>query len=304
MPQTGLQRIYPALAYVTENLDQETSLATLAFRARLSPYHLHRVFAATTGETPKQFTLRLRLARGAVRLLTGHDSITRIALDCGFQSHEVFCRAFRRVFSMSPGDYRKRGFLHPTSRSQRVRHAEVVNRVAGCVGLYRISDERKENHEMPYSITAKEIAPQPVLLVRCRIQRSEIAATIATALPMIFHYAQQQGIALAGHPFARYSEVGAGLMTIEPGMMIAAGQEASAGAGDVIGDTLPGGMVAYTTHLGPYDKLSDAYGALEQWIGSQGWKIAGAPWEYYVSDPAEVPDPKDWKTDVFWPISR
>jgi len=29
---------------------------------------------------------------------------------------------------------------------------------------------------------------------------------------------------------------------------------------------------------------------------------AGAPWESYVTDPADYPDPADWKTEIFWPV--
>ena len=64
---------------------------------------------------------------------------------------------------------------------------------------------------------------------------------------------------------------------------------------------MPGGPAATTIHTGPYDKLSDAYAAIEQWMEAEGLAAAGAPWESYVNDPADYPDPKDWKTEVFWP---
>ena len=35
---------------------------------------------------------------------------------------------------------------------------------------------------------------------------------------------------------------------------------------------------------------------------SNGVPAAGAPWESYITDPAEYPDPKDWKTEVCWPF--
>jgi effector-binding domain-containing protein len=163
---------------------------------------------------------------------------------------------------------------------------------------------------MPYSIEKKDLAPQPVLLVRRRIKRSEIAATIGTVLPDIFQYALQRGIALAGHPLARYSEIGAGLLTIEPAMRVAsgapigAGNRAAAGSDEsgVIEETLPGGPAVTTIHAGPYETLSDAYAALETWIESNGFQSAGSPWESYITDPAEYPDPKDWKTEVIWPV--
>ena len=51
------------LAYAARHLDEDVSLSALADQAGLSPAHLQRVFAAAVGETPKQLTLRLRLAR-------------------------------------------------------------------------------------------------------------------------------------------------------------------------------------------------------------------------------------------------
>lgn len=75
---------------------------------------------------------------------------------------------------------------------------------------------------MTTQIATKDLAPQRVLVVRRRIKRSEIAATIGETLPQIFAYAQQHGMALSGLPFTRYVQVGHGLMTIEPGMRVAA----------------------------------------------------------------------------------
>ncbi len=66
-----LQQVQPVLAFAAAHLDEDLSLAKLAARAGLSAFHLHRVFSVAAGETPKQFTLRLRLSRATVMLLTG-----------------------------------------------------------------------------------------------------------------------------------------------------------------------------------------------------------------------------------------
>jgi AraC-like DNA-binding protein/effector-binding domain-containing protein len=304
----ALKQVQPALAYAAAHLDEDLSLSALAAQTGLSVFHLHRLFSATTGETPKQLTQRLRLSRAAAMLLTGRDSILDIALSCGFQSHEVFCRAFRRRFGIAPNAYRARGFAKSVNRAQVSGHASLVARIGPCVGLYHRSHTQQiQGGGMNYSIIRKELAPQPVLVVRRRVKRSEIAATIGEVLPQVFAYAERNGIALAGLPFTRYVEVGPGLLTIEPGMRVAAPAQspaAASGETEVIAETLPGGPVATTTHCGPYDKLSDAYGAIELWMQAQGLASSGAPWESYVNDPAEYPDPKDWKTDVFWPLAQ
>jgi transcriptional regulator GlxA family with amidase domain len=99
---TPLKKIQPVMAFVARHLDEDVSLAALAEQAGLSRFHLHRVFSAAAGETPKQYALRLRLDRAAVLLLTSRGSVLDVALSCGFRSHEVFCRVFRKRFGTTP----------------------------------------------------------------------------------------------------------------------------------------------------------------------------------------------------------
>jgi AraC family transcriptional regulator len=305
-----LKRVHRALALAAARPDEDLPLAALAGLVGLSPFHLHRTFSAVAGETPKQYTLRLRVSLGAALLLTSNQSVLDVALSCGFQSHEAFTRAFRRRFGMTPRDYRARGFSPGADRAAATLHIETVKQVGPCVGLFHahLHGSPARSH-MTYSIVRQDLAPQPVLVVRRRVKRSEIAATIGEALPHIFQYAQQNGLALAGHPFTRYVEIGAGLLTIEPGMRVVGSPQPSASMDDaartrdgVVQDTLPGGPAATTIHAGAYEMLSDAYAALEAWMESNGLAAAGPPWESYITDPTEHPDPKDWKTEVCWPL--
>lgn len=306
----SLKKMQTVLAYAAAHLDEDVSLAALSRQTGLSVFHLQRVFSATIGETPKQLTLRLRLEHAATLLITSDDSILDVALSCGFQSHEVFIRAFRRRFGVAPGAYRARALTSPANAAQITKHAALVKQVGPCIGLYHYNEAgRLETGEMTYTIAKKEIPPQPVLVMRRRVKPSEIAKAIGEALPQVFLFAQQNGIVLTGLPFTRYVEWGPGLVTIEPGMRIATpGQGQAPGSSSppqqpIKVDTLPGGPVATTMHIGAYDKLTEAHAATQQWIESQGFTSAGAPWESYVNDPADYPDPKDWKTEVFWPIA-
>jgi AraC family transcriptional regulator len=302
---TPLKQVQPVFAYAAAHLDEDLSLAALADQAGLSAFHLHRIFSAAAGETPKQFTLRLRLGRAAALLLTTEDSVLDVALSCGFQSHEAFCRAFRKRFRITPSAYRARGFAGLGDTSRAIRHAEVVDSVGPCINLFHTHTSRRpQKNDMSYSITKKEIAPQPVIVVRRRIKPSEVAATLGEALGHVFQHAQQNGIALAGQPFTRYLEWGPGMWTIEAGMPVTAQVCETPSDTDVRPDALPGGFVATTTHAGSYDKLTEAHAALQQWIEAEGLTPSGAPWEIYTTDPADYPDPKDWKTEIFWPVAR
>ena len=301
---TLLKRIQPVLVFAAKHREEGLPLAALAARSGLSQFHLHRLFTAAAGETPKQYTLRLRLERAALLLLAGERSVLNVALSCGFRSHEAFCRAFRRCFGMRPGDYRSRGLDAGVEKSSVEKHATLVTSVGPCIRLFHTSPfhtQRSRTQEaMDYIITKKQIAPQPVLVVRRRIKPSEIAATLAEVLGGVFQHAQRTGAALAGEPFTRYLEWGPGLITIEAGMPIAV---PGSGDGNILAHTLPGGFVATTTHSGPYDGLTAAHAAVQVWIEQQGLAAAGAPWESYVTDPADYPDPADWKTEIFWPLA-
>ena len=297
--ETPLKRLQPVVAFAAEHLDEDLSLGALADQAGLSAFHLHRVFSAVAGETPKQFTLRLRLDRAAAMLLTGGDSVLNVALGCGFQSHESFTRAFRKRFGVAPSAYRSRGLAGATDARE---HAALVSSIGPCVGLFHTNEDRRSRKiGMAYSISKKEIAAQPVLVVRRRVKPSEIAATLGEVLGRVFLHAQKNGIALVGQPFTRYTEWGPGLLTIEAGLPVAA-HAGVASEGEVRAETLPGGFVATTVHAGSYDKLTEAHAAVQQWIEAEGLGAAGAPWEVYVTDPADYPDPKDWKTEIFWPL--
>jgi len=291
------------MALSAARLEDDVALSALAEHAGLSPFQLHRVFTAAAGETPKQFSQRVRLSQAAALLLTGRQPVLGIALACGFRSHEVFTRAFRRHFGMAPSVYRARGFVTPVDAREAEVHRAIVRRIAPCIRLFHTA-HLSSRSDMSYEIMKKELTVQPVLVVRRRVKRSDIAATIGAVLPGIFQYAQQRGLALSGHPFTRYVELGPGMVTMEPGMRISggAGSASPASVEGVVEDTLPGGSVASTIHAGPYETLSEAYAALEIWIESKGLRPAGAPWEAYVTDPAEHPDPKDWRTEVFWPV--
>jgi AraC family transcriptional regulator len=295
------KKVQPALAYAAQHLEDDLSLEVLAAQTGLSPFHLHRSFTAAAGETPKQLTLRLRLERAAVLLLTARDSVLNVALSCGFQSHEVFCRTFRRQFGMTPSQYRKRGFANRVDKAQAQSHAALVAQIGRCIKLFHISEgENSKRNEMTYSITKRDLSPQPVLVVRRKVKPSEIAKTLGETFGHIGAYTHGAGIAMAGPLFTRYIEWGPGMLTIEAGMPIAS---PAPGEGEIRSEVLPGGFAAVTMHTGPYDQLTNAHAAVQQWIEVEGLTPQGAPWESYVTDPGDYPDPKDWKTEIFWPVA-
>ncbi|HYW70546.1 MAG TPA: AraC family transcriptional regulator [Pyrinomonadaceae bacterium] len=103
------QRINRVIDYLRLNLDRQVKLDELAKVACFSEFHFHRIFSAVSGETLNNFTNRLRLEKAARLLRYSEQSLTEIALDCGFSSSATFSRAFRSGYETSPSQFRKSG---------------------------------------------------------------------------------------------------------------------------------------------------------------------------------------------------
>ena len=103
------QRIDRVIDYLRGNLHRPVKLAELADVACFSEFHFHRIFTAVSGETLNSFTNRLRLEKAARLLRYSEQSLTDIALDCGFSSSATFSRAFRSGYDTSPSQFRKSG---------------------------------------------------------------------------------------------------------------------------------------------------------------------------------------------------
>ena len=302
---TRLEDLLALVASLQADPTSDSRLDTIAVQTRLSPTYLQRLFTRMSGESPKRIATRIAIDRAAAALVTTHESIVDIALASGFESHEGFTRAFRRVFDVTPAKYRERGLAGVDTRSieRAAMHRHIAHHTAPCVGLYgvRTDQETPRRSGMSYTIEKRVLPESHILFMRKRVQRSEISAALGELLPGAFGHAMKTGAALAGPPLCRYREMSAGGMTLEAGVSVAV---PATGEGDVLAGTLPAGPVVTTVHTGPYDTLSEAYAAMEQWMSENGLKSGGDPWEVYVTDPGEVPNQADWKTEINCPVAE
>jgi transcriptional regulator GlxA family with amidase domain len=83
-------------------------LPRLAERAALSERQLSRVFLRGIRTTPGRFVERVRVEAARELLENSGTSLDAIAARCGFGSTETMRRAFKRVISIGPGEYRDR----------------------------------------------------------------------------------------------------------------------------------------------------------------------------------------------------
>jgi AraC family transcriptional regulator len=283
-------------------LDRDVSLAALSARAGWSRFHLHRMFHQLAGETPKQYTQRLRLTRAAGTLVTTEQTVLEIATAAGFASPEVFARAFHRQFERNPAQYRSEAFA-TVSAEDRARHLAMTDASAPCLHLFHapLVESPRRRPMSVISITREKRAAQPILFIRRRIASTELQNTLGECFGALFGHAQKRGLAIAGFPLARYISTGPGLWTVEPAVPLVT---PAPGEGEMEAGFLHAGPVAVGIHGGPYDALAETNAAIERWIEANGYRAAGSPWEWYVTDPAQHPNPADWRTEVYWPLAQ
>lgn len=102
------------LRWIEQHLDDPLTLDRVAAAAGLSPYHFSRLFTARMGRSVMAHLRGRRLVRGARRLVDHPDlALVELAFDCGFESQEAFTRAFKRVFGVSPGRFRRGSSVNP-----------------------------------------------------------------------------------------------------------------------------------------------------------------------------------------------
>jgi AraC-like DNA-binding protein/effector-binding domain-containing protein len=286
---------------VNNRLNEDVSLEALASRSGWSKFHLHRAFCRLAGETPKQYVQRLRLTRAAATLATSNKTVLEIALAAGFAGHEVFTRAFCRQFGAAPARYRTAARMN-LSPDDHARYRALTDAIAPCTGLYhlQLSDTFRRRPMPVISIARQERSPLPVLLIRRRTAREELQTTLGECFGKLYGHAHKAGLAVAGFPLARYVSTGPGLWTVEPAIPLAT---PAPGEGEMQAGVMPGGPTALGIHGGPYEQLADTHVAIDRWIEANGFRAGGPPWEWYVTDPAQHPDPSTWLTEVYWPLA-
>ena len=156
-------------------------------------------------------------------------------------------------------------------------------------------------------LETRRLEPLTTIAVRHQTTPGELSALFDTELPRVALRMDEVGAVMAGPPFARYHAFGPDRVDVELGAPIAAvppDLAAVSGRPDgVIGaSSLPGGEVAVAVHAGPYDTLAATYDGLRAAILAGGRIPGDAPWEVYLTDPAQVPDAAEWLTEVLWPL--
>ena len=93
--------------YIRVHFNENLTLSGLACQFYLNPSYLSRVFKEKTGESFKEFLMRVRIEQACKLLQNSNFSIQKICLMIGFHDKYYFSRLFKNVTGHTPLEYRK-----------------------------------------------------------------------------------------------------------------------------------------------------------------------------------------------------
>ena len=95
-----------AIAMMEAHIEDPVSPAIIAEDLGISTRQLERLFGKYLNSTPRHYFMEIRLRRARNLLVQSENSITEIAMACGFRSNSHFSKAFRDQYGKSPISHR------------------------------------------------------------------------------------------------------------------------------------------------------------------------------------------------------
>lgn len=115
--QSHLQAcVFKAVALMEQRYHDPPTAMQLAAHAGMSLSHFHKAFQLVVGESVAKHQLRLRVERAASYLSFSNWQMGDIGLVCGFDTQASFSRAFKRVYGITPRQFRKGSEVRPYMR--------------------------------------------------------------------------------------------------------------------------------------------------------------------------------------------
>jgi AraC-like DNA-binding protein len=103
--QNNHEIIEKAIGFIEEHLTEELTLERVSGYVSLSPIHFHNTFKSSTGLTLRSYVEEARIKKAVNLLVSTDQTLTEIALECGFSSQSYFSFVFKRRMNKTPREY-------------------------------------------------------------------------------------------------------------------------------------------------------------------------------------------------------
>ena len=270
---------------IQEHLDDELPLEELAKLSHFSPYHFHRIFRALVGESVHQHVRRLRLELAARQLRGTGRSVTEIAFDSGYETHEAFTRAFKAMFGVSPSQF----------RDDHTAAAPMTSGEAMSVGVHT------EDGDGGMRVEIKTVERRRIAFIRHIGPYDEVGPVFEKLIEWAWRkdlFGADTWVLGVCHDDPEITP--AEKIRYDAAITVDGALQPE---GEMGVSELAGGEYATACHEGPYTDLGIAYRWLYgQWLPTCGREPADfPPFELYLNNPEDTP-PEELLTEIHVPL--
>ncbi len=105
---TNSKTVETALSYIKANYHKNITLEEIAAQCFVNKYYLAHEFTKQVGVSVAKYIINLRLSEAMQLLRETKLSVNEISDKVGFYDISYFCRTFKKNFSLTPLEYRRR----------------------------------------------------------------------------------------------------------------------------------------------------------------------------------------------------
>lgn len=96
--------VWRSIVFIENNLHQDIGVLDVATAVSFSQFYFSREFSRHVHSSIYDYIIRRKLSEAYQSLFTSRPRIVELAFRYGFQSHEGFSRAFRKMFGENPSE--------------------------------------------------------------------------------------------------------------------------------------------------------------------------------------------------------
>ncbi|MEO6452607.1 MAG: helix-turn-helix domain-containing protein [Ginsengibacter sp.] len=104
----GDEMVIKAQAYIESKLDEKVSVEDISTRFSVGRRNFDRRFIRATGNTPVEYSQRVKIESAKKRIETSRKTINEIMYEVGYSDVKAFREVFRKITGMSPLEYRNK----------------------------------------------------------------------------------------------------------------------------------------------------------------------------------------------------
>lgn len=109
LKQEMIDQLRKVRSHVFARLEQNWTVADMAALAYISPSRFHAVYRQLFGISPADDLIHARIDTAKNRLTDSQEPVWQIAEELGYRNQTHFCRQFKQMAGVTPGEYRKNG---------------------------------------------------------------------------------------------------------------------------------------------------------------------------------------------------